>query len=124
MFQIFHVKLSNCIFLQGSLTSGPDWTGNPPNRQRRGLKSINTSTRAVKVFKLLKDSCSDIKQGDIFYFLASLSGFTWNIEEDFKTVPETWIPAHRVKHHNGHPVPDEHGHIPGSLKYFGLYVCS
>lgn len=46
--------------------------------------------------------------------LYSLSGFTWNVEEDFKTVPETWIPAHRVKHHNGQPVPDEHGHIPGS----------
>ncbi|XP_015227722.1 PREDICTED: uncharacterized protein C12orf29 homolog isoform X1 [Cyprinodon variegatus] len=43
----------------------------------------------------------------------SCKGFSWNVEEDFKTVPETWIPAHRVKHHNGHPVPDEHGHIPG-----------
>ncbi|XP_056137764.1 uncharacterized protein C12orf29 homolog isoform X1 [Lampris incognitus] len=40
-------------------------------------------------------------------------GFMWNLEEDFKVVPETWIPAHKVKHHNGHPVPDEHGHIPG-----------
>ncbi|KAM6937007.1 RNA ligase 1 [Xenentodon cancila] len=39
--------------------------------------------------------------------------FTWNVEEDFKSVPETWIPAHRVKHQNGHPIPDEHGHIPG-----------
>ncbi|XP_042266884.1 uncharacterized protein C12orf29 homolog [Thunnus albacares] len=43
----------------------------------------------------------------------SCKGFTWNVEEDFKMVPETWIPAHRVKHHNGQPVPDEHGHIPG-----------
>ncbi|KAM6973195.1 RNA ligase 1 [Aplochiton taeniatus] len=39
--------------------------------------------------------------------------FTWNFEEDFKTVPETWIPAQKVVHHNGHPVPDEHGHVPG-----------
>ncbi|MED6233667.1 hypothetical protein ATANTOWER_014734 [Ataeniobius toweri] len=39
--------------------------------------------------------------------------FSWNVEEDFKTVPETWIPAHRVKHHNGHPIPDQLGHIPG-----------
>ncbi|MEQ2285773.1 hypothetical protein AMECASPLE_035293, partial [Ameca splendens] len=38
--------------------------------------------------------------------------FSWNVEEDFKTVPETWIPAHRVKHHNGHPIPDQLGHIP------------
>ncbi|AWP07868.1 Hypothetical protein SMAX5B_022104 [Scophthalmus maximus] len=43
----------------------------------------------------------------------SSKGFTWNVEEDFKTVPEAWIPAHRVKHHNGRPVPDELGHIPG-----------
>ncbi|KAG7222866.1 hypothetical protein INR49_028106 [Caranx melampygus] len=42
-----------------------------------------------------------------------LSTCQWNVEEDFKTVPETWIPAHRVKHHNGRPLPDEHGHIPG-----------
>lgn len=42
-----------------------------------------------------------------------VSGFTWNVEEDFKAVPDTWIPAHRVKHANGHPLPDEHGHIPG-----------
>lgn len=43
----------------------------------------------------------------------SCKGFQWNVEEDFKSGPETWIPAHRVKHHNGRPLPDEHGHIPG-----------
>ncbi|XP_068595257.1 RNA ligase 1 [Brachionichthys hirsutus] len=43
----------------------------------------------------------------------SCQGFAWNVEEDFKTVPETWIPAHRVKRHSGHPAPDEHGHILG-----------
>lgn len=43
----------------------------------------------------------------------STKGFTWNVEEEFKTVPETWIAAHGVKHINGQPVPDEHGHIPG-----------
>ncbi|KAF0040360.1 hypothetical protein F2P81_006258 [Scophthalmus maximus] len=46
-------------------------------------------------------------------YVALYKGFTWNVEEDFKTVPEAWIPAHRVKNHNGHPVPDELGHIPG-----------
>ncbi|XP_026991636.1 uncharacterized protein C12orf29 homolog isoform X1 [Tachysurus fulvidraco] len=40
-------------------------------------------------------------------------GFTWNVEEDFRTVPESWIPARRVRYESGHPVPDEHGHIPG-----------
>ncbi|XP_007570386.1 RNA ligase 1 isoform X2 [Poecilia latipinna] len=43
----------------------------------------------------------------------SCKDFSWNVEEDFKMVPESWIPAHRVKHSNGHPIPDEHGHIPG-----------
>ncbi|XP_036374127.1 uncharacterized protein C12orf29 homolog isoform X2 [Megalops cyprinoides] len=39
--------------------------------------------------------------------------FTWNVEEDFRNVPESWIPAHGVQHCNGRPVPDENGHIPG-----------
>ncbi|XP_068458718.1 RNA ligase 1 isoform X2 [Clinocottus analis] len=43
----------------------------------------------------------------------SCKGFSWNVEEDFKTVPETWIPAHRVKRNDGRPQPDDHGHIPG-----------
>ncbi|KAI4785737.1 hypothetical protein KUCAC02_037585, partial [Chaenocephalus aceratus] len=43
----------------------------------------------------------------------SCRGFSWDVEEDFKIVPEAWIPALRVQHLNGHPVPDEHGHIPG-----------
>ncbi|XP_004086285.1 uncharacterized protein C12orf29 homolog isoform X1 [Oryzias latipes] len=43
----------------------------------------------------------------------SCEEFSWNVEEDFKSVPEAWIPAHRVKRHDGHPVPDEHGHTPG-----------
>ncbi|XP_068168666.1 RNA ligase 1 [Antennarius striatus] len=43
----------------------------------------------------------------------TFKGFKWNVEEDFKAVPETWIPAHGVRHHGGLPVPDEHGHIPG-----------
>nr|XP_061813324.1 RNA ligase 1-like [Nerophis lumbriciformis] len=47
------------------------------------------------------------------YTHRSSKGFKWIVEDDFKPVPDTWIPAHQVKHHNGHPVPDEHGHIPG-----------
>ncbi|XP_014916231.1 RNA ligase 1 isoform X3 [Poecilia latipinna] len=46
-------------------------------------------------------------------YVAVYQDFSWNVEEDFKMVPESWIPAHRVKHSNGHPIPDEHGHIPG-----------
>ncbi|XP_049639104.1 uncharacterized protein C12orf29 homolog [Suncus etruscus] len=39
--------------------------------------------------------------------------FFWNVEEDFKPVPECWIPAKEVEQSNGNPVPDENGHIPG-----------
>ncbi|KAG1939137.1 uncharacterized protein C12orf29 homolog isoform X1 [Pimephales promelas] len=47
------------------------------------------------------------------YSQKTYKGFVWNTDEDFRDVPESWIAAHRVKHENGHPVPDEHGHIPG-----------
>ncbi|XP_066505196.1 RNA ligase 1 isoform X2 [Hoplias malabaricus] len=46
-------------------------------------------------------------------YVTTYNGFTWNVEDDFKSVPDSWISAHRVQHENGHPVPDEHGHIPG-----------
>ncbi|KAM8802605.1 RNA ligase 1 isoform 2-T2 [Rhynchonycteris naso] len=39
-------------------------------------------------------------------------GFFWNVEEDFKPVPECWIPAKEIEQLNGNPVPDENGHIP------------
>ncbi|XP_038935028.1 RNA ligase 1 isoform X3 [Rattus norvegicus] len=39
--------------------------------------------------------------------------FHWNTEEDFKPVPECWIPAKEIEKQNGKPVPDENGHIPG-----------
>ncbi len=45
-----------------------------------------------------------------------MTGFVWNVDEDFREVPESWIAAHRVQYENGHPVPDEHGHIPGGLE--------
>lgn len=47
------------------------------------------------------------------HHLNLFAGFLWSVEEDFKPVPETWVPALGVKHHSGQPVPDEHGHIPG-----------
>uniref|UniRef100_A0ABI7XD84 RNA ligase 1 n=1 Tax=Felis catus TaxID=9685 RepID=A0ABI7XD84_FELCA len=41
------------------------------------------------------------------------SEFFWNVEEDFKPVPECWIPAKEIEQLNGNPMPDENGHIPG-----------
>jgi len=44
--------------------------------------------------------------------------FFWNVEEDFKPVPECWIPAKEIEQLNGNPMPDENGHIPGIMKTF------
>ncbi|KAK2498503.1 hypothetical protein MC885_011463, partial [Smutsia gigantea] len=38
--------------------------------------------------------------------------FFWNVEGDFKPVPEGWIPAKEIEQLNGNPMPDENGHIP------------
>uniref|UniRef100_A0A4W3IQJ0 RNA ligase 1 n=1 Tax=Callorhinchus milii TaxID=7868 RepID=A0A4W3IQJ0_CALMI len=43
----------------------------------------------------------------------SSTEFTWNINDDFRTVPESWIPARGVVQLEGQPQPDENGHIPG-----------
>lgn len=51
---------------------------------------------------------------DLLKYLFLMLGFTWNLE-DFRDVPDTWIPASGVQHEDGHPVPDEHGHIPGNI---------
>ncbi|XP_069485431.1 RNA ligase 1 isoform X2 [Ambystoma mexicanum] len=39
--------------------------------------------------------------------------FVWNVEDDFKPVPDNWIPAKEIHQCNGSPLPDEAGHIPG-----------
>ncbi|XP_035193662.1 uncharacterized protein C12orf29 homolog, partial [Oxyura jamaicensis] len=47
------------------------------------------------------------------YSLEDCKEFIWNFEEDFKPVPDTWIPAKEVEFCNGNPLPDENGHTPG-----------
>ncbi|MBZ3878820.1 hypothetical protein SUZIE_149850 [Sciurus carolinensis] len=46
-------------------------------------------------------------------YVTTYKEFLWNVEEDFKPVPECWIPAKEIEQLNGNPVPDENGHIPG-----------
>ncbi|XP_063786572.1 RNA ligase 1 isoform X2 [Pseudophryne corroboree] len=46
-------------------------------------------------------------------YVALHKDFIWNVDDDFKSVPEFWIPAKGVKQSNGKPYPDENGHIPG-----------
>ncbi|KAM6424926.1 RNA ligase 1 isoform 4-T4 [Rhynochetos jubatus] len=47
------------------------------------------------------------------YSLEDCREFVWNVEEDFKPVPDTWIPAKDLEFSNGNPLPDENGHMPG-----------
>uniref|UniRef100_A0A803XZN4 RNA ligase 1 n=1 Tax=Meleagris gallopavo TaxID=9103 RepID=A0A803XZN4_MELGA len=57
--------------------------------------------QAEKRFKRFLYSVEDCKE------------FIWNVEEDFKPVPDTWIPAKEIEFSNGNPLPDENGHMPG-----------
>ncbi|KAH0616728.1 hypothetical protein JD844_028085, partial [Phrynosoma platyrhinos] len=52
------------------------------------------------------------------YSTDNSQGFTWSVEEDFRPVPECWIPAKETEHCNGKPLPDENGHIPGKKVCF------
>uniref|UniRef100_A0A8D0BUV6 RNA ligase 1 n=1 Tax=Salvator merianae TaxID=96440 RepID=A0A8D0BUV6_SALMN len=47
------------------------------------------------------------------YSTGSSKGFNWNIEEDFRPVPDCWIPAKKTEYCNGKALPDENGCIPG-----------
>ncbi|XP_074868265.1 RNA ligase 1 [Carettochelys insculpta] len=47
------------------------------------------------------------------YSMEDSKEFIWNVEEDFRPVPECWIPAKEIQQASGIPLPDEHGHIPG-----------
>lgn len=103
--------------LQEKCTFGLVWIGNPPSRRTRGSRNINTLRRPVKVFIFFRITrfveCYGSAMKDVRFVCFFSTGFTWNVEDDFRTVPESWIPARRVQYESGHPVPDEQGHIPG-----------
>ncbi|XP_073413107.1 RNA ligase 1 isoform X4 [Dendrobates tinctorius] len=46
-------------------------------------------------------------------YVTAHKDFVWNVDDDFKVVPDFWIPAKGVSQSNGKPYPDENGHIPG-----------
>lgn len=56
----------------------------------------------------LADSCQNLNA------VSLCPEFVWNVEEDFKPVPGTWIPAKDIEFSNGKPLPDENGHMPGT----------
>ncbi|TRY97713.1 hypothetical protein DNTS_024696 [Danionella cerebrum] len=74
------------------------YKGHPQLWARLDRKPTKQADKRFKKYQYLQKTCK---------------GFEWNVDEDFREVPGSWIPAHRVLHENGHPVPDEHGHIPG-----------
>ncbi|XP_055506577.1 uncharacterized protein C12orf29 homolog isoform X2 [Leucoraja erinacea] len=78
-------------------TSGHDWIENRPSKLRNDSGSFSLQSRA-----LVNDNPP----------LPPVE-FTWNFGEDFRKVPEAWIPAHGVAQSEGCPLPDENGHIPG-----------
>ncbi|XP_040264593.1 uncharacterized protein C12orf29 homolog isoform X5 [Bufo bufo] len=46
-------------------------------------------------------------------YVTTHKDFVWNVDEDFKVVPDFWTPAKGVTRCNGKLYPDENGHIPG-----------
>lgn len=67
---------------------------------------------AVGIARQLKQSWLTVCQKLSVAFICL--EFVWNIEEDFKPVPDTWIPAKDIEFSNGNPLPDENGHMPGT----------
>nr|XP_023650973.1 uncharacterized protein C12orf29 homolog [Paramormyrops kingsleyae] len=84
--------------LDGTCCYVSSYQGRPWLWARLDRKPNKQADKRFKKFLQSHTSCKD---------------FTWNIEEDFKSVPECWIPALGVQHQNGQPVPDDNGHIPG-----------
>ncbi|XP_013931193.1 PREDICTED: uncharacterized protein C12orf29 homolog isoform X2 [Thamnophis sirtalis] len=83
-------------------------------RERQTFKvlatnSINKKALAADIYSAIPTEKVD---GTCCYITA-YKGFTWNIEDDFRSVPECWIPAKEIEYYNGKPFPDENGHIPG-----------
>ncbi|XP_078075750.1 RNA ligase 1 isoform X2 [Mustelus asterias] len=85
------------------------------------------SKRAGQSFRVLASGDLSLKalEADIHHALATekvdgsccyvtkYKEFTWNLDDDFKTVTDSWLPAHGVVQINGQLQPDENGHIPG-----------
>ncbi|XP_036011865.1 RNA ligase 1 isoform X2 [Mus musculus] len=95
-----------------------NYKGQPYLWARLDRKPNKQADKRFKKFLHSKESAKALditKTRDISIPLVSLdfSEFHWNTEEDFKPVPECWIPAKEIEKQNGKPVPDENGHIPG-----------
>ncbi|CAL8260681.1 unnamed protein product [Merluccius merluccius] len=84
--------------LDGTCCYVTRYEGQPHLWARLDRKPTKLADKRFKKYQLSHSGCK---------------GFTWTVEEDFRAVPEAWIPAHGVRHQEGQPVPDDHAHIPG-----------
>ncbi|XP_066175343.1 RNA ligase 1 isoform X3 [Sylvia atricapilla] len=83
-------------------------------RERQPFKVLATDTITGKALEADVHSAVPTEKVDgTCCYVTTYKEFVWNIEEDFKPVPDTWIPAKDIEFSNGNPLPDENGHMPG-----------
>ncbi|KAL7982556.1 hypothetical protein Chor_010154 [Crotalus horridus] len=83
-------------------------------RERQSFKVLATNSISKKALAAdIYNAIPTEKMDGTCCYITTYKGFTWNIEEDFRSVPECWIPAKDIEYYNGKPFPDENGHIPG-----------
>nr|XP_045009507.1 uncharacterized protein C12orf29 homolog isoform X3 [Jaculus jaculus] len=97
-----------CVFVT-EVKDGPS-----AKREHQPFKVLATETVSDKAIDADVYSAIPTEKVDgTCCYITTYKEFLWNIEEDFKPVPECWIPAKEIEHRDGKPVPDENGHIPG-----------
>nr|KAF6451785.1 hypothetical protein HJG59_001678 [Molossus molossus] len=83
-------------------------------REHQTFKVLATETISHKAIDADIYSATPTEKVDgTCCYVTTYKEFFWNVEEDFKPVPECWIPAKEIEQLNGNPMPDENGHIPG-----------
>ncbi|POI31672.1 hypothetical protein CIB84_004577 [Bambusicola thoracicus] len=83
-------------------------------RERQPFKVLATETLNEKALEAdIYNAIPTEKVDGTCCYVTTYKEFIWNVEEDFKPVPDTWIPAKEIEFSNGNPLPDENGHMPG-----------
>ncbi|XP_051886318.1 uncharacterized protein C12orf29 homolog isoform X2 [Pristis pectinata] len=82
-----------------------------PNQSYRVLATGELSPKALAA-NIHRATATEKVDGTCCY-VTTYKEFTWNLDDDFRTVPDAWIPAHGVAQAEGGLQPDENGHIPG-----------
>lgn len=90
--------------LDGTCVLVRHWKGRPWLWARHDRKPTKFADKRFRKFQNDCAQTGDWNQG---------KSFSWNILEDFREVPEEWIPASGSVTENGDIIPDAGGHIPG-----------